>query len=366
MVTISLVMIVKNEEKVLKRCLDSVVKLMDEVIIVDTGSTDRTKEIASEYTDKIYDFKWVDDFSAARNFAFSKATMDYIYSCDADEVIDEENRMRFMNLKIALVEDVEIVQMHYVENGKSSVLNARSEYRPKLYKRLRGFTWIEPIHETVRLDPVVFDSDIEILHMPETIHSKRDFRVFEKAYNKDKYLSDNLISMYSKELLKCGDEDDFAKAKTIFESILLNQKVTEEQLNKVCCILAKAARISHDDAAFIKYTTKSLVMGGSSEICLELGEYFLSKNDNEEAIVWFYNAAYESEPILDVASQGKAPRLGLAQCYANIAKELGYSTFEGDEDMKSHKEAPQDVSAILELHKQYLKEAMDWEMPEES
>ena len=157
-----------------------------------------------------------------------------------------------------------------------------------------------------------------------------------------------------------------AKAKTIFESILLNQKVTEEQLNKVCCILAKAARISHDDAAFIKYTTKSLVMGGSSEICLELGEYFLSKKDNEEAIVWFYNAAYESEPILDVASQGKAPRLGLAQCYANIAKELGYSTFEGDEDLKSHKEAPQDVSAILELHKQYLKEAMDWEMPEES
>ena len=364
MVTISLVMIVKNEENVLKRCLDSVVKLMDEIIIVDTGSTDKTKEIASEYTDKIYDFKWVDDFAAARNFAFSKATMDYIYSCDADEVIDEENRMRFMNLKMAMIEDVEIVQMHYVENGKSSVLNSKSEYRPKLYKRLRSFTWIEPIHETVRLDPVVFDSDIEILHMPESIHSKRDFKVFEKAYKKDKYLSDNLISMYSKELLKCGDEDDFAKATEIFESILQKQKVTEEQLHKICCVLARAARLSGNKTAFLKYTTKSLVMGPSSEICLELGEYFLANEDNEEAIVWFYNAAYESEPILDISSQGKAPRLGLAQCYSNIAKELGYSTFEGDEDMHRHEEAPEDVSAILELHKQYLKEAMDWEMPE--
>ena len=57
MVTISLCMIVKNEEAVLARCLDSIADLVDEIIIVDTGSTDRTKEIASYYTDKIYDFE---------------------------------------------------------------------------------------------------------------------------------------------------------------------------------------------------------------------------------------------------------------------------------------------------------------------
>ena len=56
MITISLCMIVKNEEAVLKRCLDSIADLMDEIIIVDTGSTDKTKEIAAQYTDKIYDF----------------------------------------------------------------------------------------------------------------------------------------------------------------------------------------------------------------------------------------------------------------------------------------------------------------------
>ncbi len=64
-ITISLCMIVKNEERVLARCLDSVADLMDEIIVVDTGSTDRTKEIASRYTDLIYDFVWTDDFSAA-------------------------------------------------------------------------------------------------------------------------------------------------------------------------------------------------------------------------------------------------------------------------------------------------------------
>ena len=99
MITISVCMIVKNEEKVLARCLDSLRPIADEIIIADTGSTDATKEIAARYTDKIYDFTWIDDFAAARNFVFSKATQDYIYSADADEVLDAENCKKFLQLK---------------------------------------------------------------------------------------------------------------------------------------------------------------------------------------------------------------------------------------------------------------------------
>ena len=98
MPTVSLCMIVKNEEAVLARCLDSLNGLMDEIIIVDTGSTDSTKDIAGLYTDKVYDYEWTDDFAAARNFSFSLATMDYIYAPDADEVLDDINRMRFEQL----------------------------------------------------------------------------------------------------------------------------------------------------------------------------------------------------------------------------------------------------------------------------
>ena len=84
MISISMCMIVKNEQDILARCLDSYAGTYDELIIVDTGSTDNTKEIAAHYTDKIYDFEWINDFSAARNFAFSKAGCDYIFSfCDS-------------------------------------------------------------------------------------------------------------------------------------------------------------------------------------------------------------------------------------------------------------------------------------------
>ena len=141
MITISLCMIVKNEEPVLARCLDSVASMMDEIIIVDTGSTDRTKEIAAQYTSRIYDFTWCDDFSAARNYAFSLATMDYIYCPDADEYLDLENQRRFLRLKGALLPEIEIVQMNYITPPDfNTVQNCKKEPRPKLFKRLRTFS----------------------------------------------------------------------------------------------------------------------------------------------------------------------------------------------------------------------------------
>ena len=82
---LSVCYMVRNEEKTLLRSLKSVGKAADEIIVVDTGSTDRTKEIALDFQAKVYDFPWQDDFSAPRNFALSKATGDWIVFLDADE-----------------------------------------------------------------------------------------------------------------------------------------------------------------------------------------------------------------------------------------------------------------------------------------
>lgn len=87
MCKISLCMIVKNEEANLNRCLSNAAKYMDEIIVVDTGSTDRTKEIAWKYTDKVYDFVWTDDFSAARNYSIRQASNEYIFVLDGDEFL---------------------------------------------------------------------------------------------------------------------------------------------------------------------------------------------------------------------------------------------------------------------------------------
>lgn len=88
MVGISLCMIVKNEEANLKQCLEQISGYVDEIIIVDTGSTDRTREIALAFTDKVFDYPWNNDFSEARNYSISKSENEYILVLDSDEIVE--------------------------------------------------------------------------------------------------------------------------------------------------------------------------------------------------------------------------------------------------------------------------------------
>ena len=88
MATLSVCIIVKNEHEFLPICLNSINGLADELIIVDTGSTDKTRDIAKQYSAKVRDFKWVNDFSKARNFSIQQATGEWIFVIDADETIN--------------------------------------------------------------------------------------------------------------------------------------------------------------------------------------------------------------------------------------------------------------------------------------
>lgn len=83
----------------LARCLDSVAGIADEIIIVDTGSSDRTMDIAAQYTNQVYTYEWKEDFAAARNESFTKATQEYILWMDADDVLLPAERAKLEVLK---------------------------------------------------------------------------------------------------------------------------------------------------------------------------------------------------------------------------------------------------------------------------
>lgn len=321
MIQISLCMIVKNEERVLERCLRSIADLMDEIIIVDTGSTDRTKEIARKYTELIYDFEWIDDFAAARNFAFSKATKEYIYSADADEVLDEENRQRFRILKEQMLPEIEIVQMRYCNQlSHGTAYNFDAEYRPKLYKRQRDFVWIEPVHERVRLDPVVYDSEIDIQHMPEEVHSGRDFRVFQKHIQKGARMSKHLHHMYAMELSISGTDADVLEAEEFFSASAVDPDRSLDEVKEASCIVARAARLRGDSHTILKMCLKDLLTEGSSEMCYELGEYFLERGEYAEAAVWYYNAMHETGSILNIHTSTDWAKARYAECEKKLSE----------------------------------------------
>ncbi|MCE5336988.1 MAG: glycosyltransferase [Desulfobacteraceae bacterium] len=96
---LSVCMIVKNEAENMAEALESFKSFADEIVVVDTGSTDDTKKIATKYTSNIYDFKWIDDFSAARNYAISKARRTYQIWLDADDRITEQDQRHINSMK---------------------------------------------------------------------------------------------------------------------------------------------------------------------------------------------------------------------------------------------------------------------------
>jgi glycosyltransferase involved in cell wall biosynthesis len=147
---LSICLIVKNEEKVLRRCLDSIKGIADEIIIVDTGSTDKTKDIAHEYSELVYDCRWEDDFSKARNFAASKASGKWILVIDADEYMDRDSFIKFKNEMlnnppVANILAVQIVNFTGVK-GKNTVLN----YHERLYKNDGNISYYRNIHELLQ------------------------------------------------------------------------------------------------------------------------------------------------------------------------------------------------------------------------
>ena len=95
---ISLCMIVKNEERSLSRTLESVKELVDEIIIVDTGSKDSTIDIAKSFNAEIFHFDWIDDFSAARNESLKYANREWVLILDADEILDEESANELLQI----------------------------------------------------------------------------------------------------------------------------------------------------------------------------------------------------------------------------------------------------------------------------
>jgi glycosyltransferase involved in cell wall biosynthesis len=205
---LSLTMIVKNEENRLSKCLDSVKEIVDEIILVDTGSTDKTKIIAESYGAKVFDFKWNSNFSEARNYALSKSTGDWILYLDADEYLARDSSDELLsiirNKKLLGIK----CTVHSISTGKIAPVLMRYT---RLFKNNSEIKFSGRVHEQIDesleiLGYEFIDSNITIYHTGYDVSenelkdkAERNLKLLLKDFsiNESSYTAYQIANSYS-------------------------------------------------------------------------------------------------------------------------------------------------------------------------
>lgn len=290
MITISLCMIVKNEESVLERCLKSVRSAVDEIIVIDTGSTDQTLAIAKQFTDKIYSLPWTDDFAAARNAAFEKATMDYQMWLDADDFVPDHELNKLILLKETL-SDSDIVTMKYFTDFDEWDHPIGMTTRGRLFRRAKRYLWMDPVHEHIPLTGNIFFSDITICHKRSSHydHSARNLNIYHKLAKSGNKMTPRQLYYFAKEL---NDHEQYDQAAFYFEKFLSGQSGSVIDFISSCYHLAGIYHKIGAEDKIMPILAKSFQYGSPpAEICCEIGYYYQRAENFTKAYSWFKIAA---------------------------------------------------------------------------
>jgi tetratricopeptide (TPR) repeat protein len=260
-------MIVKNEERNLESCIQPMKSIVDEIVVVDTGSTDGTKEIAKELGARVFDFSWCDDFGAARNESLRHAGGDYILWLDADDRVDESEVEKIKRLKrrFPLRKNE---AYYFIINSQSPIDGETLFYQIRIFPKVEGVKFEGKIHEQVvynlqRLGLRLVNTDIRVRHSGyrdlTTIQEKseRNLRILQKELERDP--ENILLHFYtSRTLAGMGRQD---------EAVFHMRKITED------------GRIRKNEKQFFM------------DASLLLGKYYVELKLYDEAISIFKNLA---------------------------------------------------------------------------
>ena len=215
--TVALAIIVKNEESNLPRLLESVSGCFDEIHVTDTGSTDRTVEIARAFGARVHNFEWCDDFSRARNASFEPVTTDYVCWLDADDVLENPEGFKKFRDDVMGLSDYHAAAYHYASDdiGKATCTFVRE----RVVRVSRKFKWKYPIHEGITPDSATDAGTVKVNYSPSWAvrHMRteadvqkdrgRNLGIFEKMKAKGA-LDSRMSYYYGKELFEAQRADE--------------------------------------------------------------------------------------------------------------------------------------------------------------
>ena len=288
---ISVCMIVLNEEEVIERVLTCAKKFADEIILVDTGSCDKTVEKARKFTDKIFNFKWNYDFSKARNFAFSKASCDYLFWLDADDFITDENVEKILKLKEEKAPK-DTYMFKYLCGFTPQNKPSLTFYRERLVKNCPLARFKGAVHEVIIPFGKIEYSHVEIEHRKQRfISNKRNLKIYGKMGN-FKSFSTRDIYYFGKEYYYNGY---YFSAVKVLKEYLKREDCYSPDLKDSLITLYECSKILNYKNPQ-KYLLLALEKVSLDSVLLcKLGDYFYIEKQIEKAID-FYEFALNFSP----------------------------------------------------------------------
>ena len=278
-------MIVKNEEEVLERCLKSVKDIVEQIIIVDTGSTDNTKAVALKYTNKVYDFNWCNDFSKARNYAFSLATSDYIMWLDADDVVPVKTAKLIKKLKLNLSSDVYMFKYDIAFSGKKTTF---SYYRERIIKNCNAAIWKGVVHECIAPFGKVERINYSIVHKKNKTHnSNRNLKIYEET-KKKRPLTPREQYYFGRELF---DHKKYKKCLTVLNQFVNSNLGWQENVIDALYLISICYKnINNKQSSLLSLFKTFMWDSPRANVCCEIGDHFLEYKQYEVAIYWYNQA----------------------------------------------------------------------------
>lgn len=322
---LSLCMIVRNEEEHLEKCLLSVKEAVDEIVILDTGSTDRTKEIALRYTPRVYDYLWQDDFAAARNASLALAKKPFIMWLDADDVMDPPEVKKLLALKQTLHEGIDAVMMpyHYAfsESGDPQLVFDRE----RIVRRGAGFTFSGAVHEAMAVSGHVIRADIAIRHTGKHGESsnRRNLDIYEAWLARGKPMTPRDQYYYARELKSAGEYERAVQAFDAFlamEGWAVNRQDALLERGACLCELGRLKEAKQSYFAALEDQEPR-----AENLCA-LGACFLEEGNLRAAAAWYRAALLcrmpqDRQAFVQPDAYGYVPLMQLCMILSRLGEE---------------------------------------------
>jgi len=289
--TIALTMIVRNEESNLHRCFESVKNVVDEIIMVDTGSTDASVDIAKKYNVKISKIKWANDFSEARNKALERVQSDWILHLDADECLTKESESLILGLINNTSADAfSVVVRNY--QSDLDMIKYIDDPQIRIFRNYKGYQYEQPVHEQIghsilRNKGTVENSPLMIEHfgyMDDPIEkAKRNFPLLEHALQKNP--SDAYLNFKMGETLKALNKLDMARQYFLYVFNNNYKSLPVELIDTLLMRLGQIELANNNYAEVLKYCLEGLKINPRNTISMYvLSIALIYLNDYDQAL----------------------------------------------------------------------------------